>query len=825
MKLIYTKPIVLTFLLYLSTHAFTQNVLFYKKEAVTGITTLDNKKTETQFVQNALPIGNGRFGAMFSGGVAHEIFVINEITLWSGSKRGQSEVEQSGSKMGAYKDFDKVREVYKNDKYGGKAGGMEKVATQYLISDNKLGNYSTFTELSIGTGHTFEQVTNYKRSLDVKKAIANVSYTIGKAKYTREYFCSYPADAIVMKYKVENGDLNLTLNTSTRHEVESLTAQNATIKLDAFSDLGNDKAGFSQIIKVEAGKGKITPTANKGLKISGTDEVVIYLTGYTDYVPSYPNFKGRAYKKDTEATIAKLQKQGYEAAKAAHIADYTALEQRCNLELSFKSSGLPTDQLLAKGGSIELENLYFNYGRYLQLSCSRTAPVPSNLQGLWNPHSKPSWNSDYHFDINLAMNYWMVESANMPESFHPYTEYMKIVAKSGEYTAKETYGIQNGWTAGVNGNVYGLTAPLGEGRRVQQSGAWLCQNLFDHYAFNQDIKYLKEIYPILKGAAAFYVDFLSPWKDGSLVVYPTWSPENYYLHKEHGKRNKQCYGASWDQQLVYNLFTDCIEASIKLKVDKDFRKKLEQLIPKLCPQKIGQHGQLQEWPEDWDDPKNTHRHISHLIALHPGRDISPISTKKLSDAGLVTMAHRGDQSTGWSTAWKTCFWARFHNGDKSHQFYRYLTSKRAYKNLLDFHPPFQIDGNLGGTAGVCEMLLQSHLRSIDNKTNDIQKAVFIPYKSDAKITNHYIPQVPTETFVTAPYILHLLPALPSAWPKGKATGLRARGNVEVDVSWKDGKLVSATFKATEDTSFRIYHNGKLSDLISLKKGKTKVIKA
>ncbi len=496
---------------------------------------------------------------------------------------------------------------------------------------------------------------------------------------------------------------------------------------------------------------------------------------------------------------------------------------RCRLELDFQPSGKTTDQLV-KQKSVELENLYFNYSRYLQLSCSRNAPVPSNLQGLWNADLKPAWNCDYHTDINVSMNYWMVETANLPESFSPFAEWVKVLAESGAHTARETFGVNEGWSMGLNGNVFGYTAQNVHGRRAQQAGHWLSQHLFEHYAFGGDREYLEEIYPVLKGAAEFFVEFLAPWKDGSLVVYPTWSPENVYLQKEFGKLNKQAYGASWDQQLVLNLFTDCIEASYVLGRDEAFRKTLQQMIPKLCPQKIGQYGQLQEWPEDWDNPKDKHRHISHLIALHPGRDISPLTTPELHDAALVTMQHRGDESTGWSTGWKTCFWARLHNGDRAHKIYEFLTSKRAYPNLFDFHPPFQIDGNFGGAAGVCEMLLQSHLRSVNPDATTIEGAAFVAYQKDPQNPAHFIPVVPTEELADAPYILHLLPALPSVWSEGKVYGLRARGGFEVDLEWANGRLLSATIRATRDSKCRVYANGKLSETLAMKKGEVKTWK-
>ena len=275
-----------------------------------------------------------------------------------------------------------------------------------------------------------------------------------------------------------------------------------------------------------------------------------------------------------------------------------------------------------------------------------------------------------------------------------------------------------------------------------------------------------------------------------------------------------------DQQLILGLFTDCIEASIVLDRDEDFRNTLQEMIPKLCPQKIGQYGQLQEWPEDWDNPKDTHRHISHLIALHPGRDISPLTTKELYEAALVTMKHRGDQSTGWSTGWKTCFWSRLHNGDRAHKIYRFLTSQRAYPNLFDFHPPFQIDGNFGGAAGVCEMLLQSHLRSINPDAKTIGEAAFVAYQPNEIIANHFHPVVPDETLANAPYILHLLPALPSAWPSGKIHGLRARGGFEVDIAWKDGQLASANIRSEQGGTFRLFVDGVLSENIVLEKGQS-----
>jgi alpha-L-fucosidase 2 len=805
------------------TKTYAQFLLSYDKSASEFTKKQRNNYRRNGYMQEALPLGNGRLGAMFSGGIHKEHILLNDITLWMNSKRGLDTIAQSGVRVGAYENFDKVKEAYKQEKYGTSEDSMEGLSTKYLSSKEPLGSYAPFTDLYISTEHENIALSNYTRRLDARTGMGRVSYQIGKAKYKREYFCSHPNDVVAMRYTSENDKMNLKIKVNTLHKINEIKAKDNTIVLEAEVSMVKGNIHFQQLVYIDAGGAKIIYQNDGSIQVENATDVKIYVTAYSDYLPVYPSFKGRDYQSDTKKTIDEAVNIGYENLKQIHVKDVSALMNRCQLSLNYKPSGLTTDKLIKQGASLELENLYFNYARYLQLSSSRTAPVPSNLQGIWNGHLKPAWNCDYHNDINVAMNYWMVETANLPDSFTPYIEWLKILAESGKYTAKEGFGIQKGWSAGLNGNVFGFTAPNVHGRRMQQSGAWLSQNLFEHYSFNQDKTYLKEIYPILKGAAEFYVEFLDPWKDGSLVVYPTWSPENTFLKGKFSKLNKQTYGASWDQQLVLNLFTDCIEASSVLECDIEFRKKLQKMIPKLCPQKIGQYGQVQEWPEDWDDPKDQHRHISHLIALHPGRDFSPLTTKEITDAALVTMKHRGDISTGWSTAWKTNFWARLHNGDKAHQFYKFLTSKRAYPNLFDFHPPFQIDGNFGGTAGVCEMLLQSHLRSINNTADKIEKAAFVAYQKDVKNTNHFIPVAPKESLASAPYILHLLPALPSAWPNGSIKGLRARGGFEVDVEWEKGKLVSAKIHGTVDGDFRIYSEGILSKVMSLTKGEKVIL--
>lgn len=437
---------------------------------------------------------------------------------------------------------------------------------------------------------------------------------------------------------------------------------------------------------------------------------------------------------------------------------------------------------------------------------------------MWNTLEKPPWNSDYHTDINIQMNYWLAETTNLPETFAPYASWTKVIAESGQHTAKETFGVEQGWSIGLNSNVFGFTAQNVHGRRMQQGGHWVTQHLFEHYAFNQDLAYLNEIYPVQKGACEFFAGHVAPWQDGTKLVYPTWSPENYFLQDEYGTHNKQGWGASYDQQLLINLFTDCIEAATVLNRDAEFRKSLQELMPQLTPQKINNHGMIQEWPEDLDDPQNTHRHLSHLIALHPGRDFSPLTTPKLSAASQKVMTARIKRGE-WAAAWRASLWARLRNGDQALSYLDDVVFAKAAINLFN-GKPWQIDGNLGAGAAVSEMLLQSHLRSINPNETKIEDAAFVAYQEDPNQPGQFIAVAPPTSLISAPYILDLLPALPSQWQQGQVTGLKARGGFTVDINWNKGKLVSATIFSAKGGTFRIYANGKLSKEITLEKNGT-----
>ncbi len=780
-------------------------------------------KGKSNFIKEALPMGNGRLGTMFSGGVELERLLFNDITLWHNAKRGADPVNQSGNAKGAHENFDTVREAYRQEKFGSGEGSMEVISTKYIGTKEPLGSYTAMSNVSIETGHKLADAKNYKRKLDLMTGLGTVSYEHAGSQFTREYFCSHPHDASAVRFTSSDAPLELKIKVHSLHSIKSATLKDNTLWVEIDVAMIQDNVQLMQAIHINANGGTITADTKGTVTISGSKDVQLISSAYSDFKYEFPSFKGRDYKADLTATIDKAKGAGYDALKAAHLADFKPLMERCQFNVDFKPSGLTTDKMIKQAVGTELEVLHFQFARYLQLGCSRSAPVPSNLQGVWNADKTAAWNGDYHTDINLAMNYWMPDPSNLSECFQPYLSYMKMMAKTGAITAKESFGIQRGWSVGLNGNVYGFSAQNNHGRRHQQSGHWLCQNLYEHYSFNQDEAYLKEIFPIMKGAVEFFIDFLAPIKDGTLAVYPTWSPECHFNAENPDKsskmrRNKQTLGAQWDQQLLVNLFTDFIEASLILDQEPEIRARLKELMPKLAPQKIGRHGQIQEWPNDWDDPKNTHRHISHLIALHPGRDISPLTTPELHKAALVTMGHRGDQATGWSVGWKTCFWARLHNGDRAHQIYKLLLAKKVHNNLFDFHPPFQIDGNFGAAAGVCEMLLQSHLRSINPEATEIKNATFQAYKATAENAKVFVAAVPPENLKDAPFILHLLPALPSAWKTGSITGMKARGGFLVDIFWEEGQLKSAKITATKDSTFRLYSNNKLSANISLKAG-------
>ncbi len=600
----------------------------------------------------------------------------------------------------------------------------------------------------------------YRRELDIARAVHTTTYTRNGVRFTREYFSSYPDNVMVFHLTADKpGSYTGTIALTDMHGAKISVSQATVI---ASGELSNGLKYEAQVRVVNQG-GFLSPGADR-IAFNGCDSLLIVLAAGTDYLDDYGKGWRQAHPHERltnqiEAAAGKSR----DALRQAHIADYQSLFNRVVLELGHTDPELlkqPTNVRLAryKEGSRDpaLEMLLFQYGRYLIIGSSRPGCLPANLQGLWNHKNNAPWHADYHSNINVQMNYWLTEPTNLPECHKPFIRMIDQLREPSKKATRADKRFNNarGWTVRTSHNIFG-----GHGWKWNIPGsAWYAQHVWEHYAFSGDKAYLRQTaYPILKEVCAFWEDYLKEREDGTLVVPMGWSPE-------HGPTEDGC---SYDQQIVHDLFTNTMEAARALGVDADHRKRIGGMRARLLGPRIGKWGQLQEWETDRDDPKNHHRHVSHLFAVHPGRQIAPMSTPKLAAAAEVSLTARGDGGTGWSKAWKISFWSRLLDGDHSYKMLSELLKRNILTNFYDTHPPFQIDGNFGATAGVAEMFLQSHNRATEASGEPL-----------------------------APFEIHLLPALPSAWPDGSATGLRARGGFVVDMTWRDGKLAEATIHST-----------------------------
>jgi len=736
--------------------------------------------------EETLPLGNGRLGMMPDGGVASEKIVLNEITLWSGSS-------QDPNNYNAYKSVADIQGLLLQ----GRNDEAEKLVNANFVcaglgsghgagANVPYGCYQTLGALLIQYDYQPGQVERYRRELDLPTAIATTTYHAGGINYRREYFTSFEGDVGIVRLTTD-GQEALSFSVSlTREENATVAVVGDELQLfGAFND-GHGGSGMQYMarVRIQHLGGRLIVEENT-LRLIGADEAMLYFSAATD-------FRGNPHERHSAALMDQALKMPYEKQKGSHVSAFRQLFDRVSLDLAGQTTmDVPTDVRLKNffdnpaedNGMVEL---YFQYGRYLSICSTRPGLLPPNLQGLWAHQVQTPWNGDYHLNINAQMNHWPVEVGNLSELHEPFIDLIKAVAEAGKKTAKAYYNAP-GWVCYMMTNVWGYSAP-GEQASWGSSTAsgWLCNHLWEHYLFTKDTAYLAEVFPVLRDAAVFYHHTLiQEPRNGWLVTAPSVSPENAFLMPD-GKRASVVMGPTIDNQIVRELYGSVISSAEILGLDDDFVDSLRISLAHLPPPvQVGSDGRVMEWLEEYGEPEPQHRHVSHLYGLYPAAFISPQTTPEWAEAAKKALAVRGDGGTGWSRAWKILFWARLQDGNHALEILRQLLrpafgsettysggNAGTYPNLFCAHPPFQIDGNFGGAAGIAEMLLQSH-------------AGFI----------------------------HLLPALPDAWKDGEAKGLKARGNYTVDMKWQDGQVVDYRIYSPFGKPVDVLVNGEVNSSI------------